>query len=146
MHAKNINAGLCMVTLSFLPTCNIQGNTLRNVVEDLHCIVKTGCYTFCLGSGPPQVSLEYQPSSVQMVSSPVEREPQSLQKDPVCNVCTETWNSEQIEDFIRNIGFTVVDDEYLKKLEINVDAYREQIESFQYLNQVSCVHVLFGQG
>ena len=70
-----------------------------------------------------------------MVSSPLEREPQFPKKDPVCDVCKETWNSEQIEDFIRNIGFTVVDDEYLKKHGFNVD--RGQIENFQYLNQVS---------
>lgn len=111
-------------------TClSLQGDTLRNVVEELCCIIKTGHYTFC----KEQLFLEFEPPSDLSLS--LDREPPPAWDETHMDVCREKWNSEQIGDFMRKLGFVVVDSEDMEKLECSVNG--DQIKDFLYLNQVN---------
>lgn len=63
--------------------------------ETLRCIMSTGRYLLCFdkedGVGKGQMHLHYEPTSLLKV------------KD--CEIHKEKWNSEQIRDFVRKLGF-----------------------------------------
>lgn len=114
---------------------------MKNVGEELCCIINTGCYTFSLGEeelgSGEGIFLEYEPSTTQSLSlsTSLGEEPQDEHCGAVGKVRREKWNSEQIGDFVRKLGFIVIDNEDLEKL--GLDVTREQIKDFLYLNQVS---------
>lgn len=111
-----------------------QGDTLENVAKELHCIIKTGYYIFCTpdaSSNVTEIMLKYtpsashqscptsslqssQPSSLEDVEAVplheqtfpdvvLQQESQNTHNTPVVNV--QHWNSEQISDFVRKLGF-----------------------------------------
>lgn len=83
--------------------------------ETLQCITNTGCYLLKLGVGKGQMLLRYEPTSHNVKAS--ER------------VHVEEWNSEQIRDFVRKLGF--IDKEKAEGV---------QIKRFLSLNQVKYTH------
>lgn len=81
----------------------LQGDTLENVAKELDCIISTGNYLFQTpdtSSRGPELILEYSPSQqFTSLSQP------SNQEDPELGMNKQRWNSEQIGDFVRKLGF-----------------------------------------
>lgn len=111
----------------------MQGDTSENVTMELECVIKTGTFTFYLGKveelGRTQshMLLEYEPASTRFhtdsneMAKPLQMKPHMM----LSGKSKEIWNQEQIEDFVRKLGFLDKD----KKNE-------ENIKHFLYLNQV----------
>ena len=96
-----------------------QGDTLQNVAKELECIVNTGIYIFTLTSnisgGKAEIMLEYVPAIHSGVATSMEGGtprtlPRSMsypESDTGLNAAkrAESWNKEQINDFVRKLGF-----------------------------------------
>ena len=105
--------------LPFSPsTSHCQGDTLENVSKELDCIITTGFYFFQTSNSIPELTLEYSPSrshqSSQSLPLPLSQPSnhvvlhQESQSGPEAEVNiqrSEQWNSEQIDDFVRKLGF-----------------------------------------
>ena len=125
---------LLPISLTLLSTLPIlcQGDTLENVAKELDCILTTGYYLFHTSSSVSELMLEYSPSSFHQSSPPpilLSSQPSSLkdpealpsqvqafshlQQESQCRqerevtqmVNKQHWNSEQIGDFVRKLGF-----------------------------------------
>ena len=138
----------------------MQGDTLQNVAHQLDKILETGYYSFTLSiDGEAQIGLVYTPSANQTTSmeestedgpptggrtfvsqsSRVEQKPGDLEggKGPK----QEQWNSEQIGDFVRKLGFMDTEKEG-----------GEKIKHFRHISAVStiivyvwCIRIFFSQ-
>ena len=116
--------------LSFLL---FQGDTLENVAMELDAIITTGNYLFLTldtSSSRAELMLEYIPSHK---SPPTPSFPSIQLSDPELVVIIQRWNSEQINDFVRKLGF--------------LDREKEggdKIKHFLHVNEVCmaeiCVH------
>ena len=133
----------------------LQGDTVESVAKELKSIVETGIYTFHLngmdemGVNRDYMLLEYQPASTLFLAEPSFRSSTSQLgvKNPQENGVKlqvlsaempeqselkhsqkETWNLEQIGDFVRKLGFLD---------ENKVEEGRIKIKHFLLLNQVS---------
>ena len=114
----------------------LQGDTLENVAKELDCIITTGNYLFLTpdaSSSGAELMLEYSPSPLhQFVPPPpfLSSQPSSLKDQDVVNM--QRWNSEQISDFVRKLGF--------------LDAEKEngnRIKDFLHVNEVGvCLLIL----
>jgi len=117
---------ICMFTFTFIGCCTCisfsQGDTLQNVAKELECIVDTGIYIFTLTSdasgGKAEVMLEYVPSTDSAVLNATSMEeggtPRTLPRSTSypesgtgLNAAkrVESWSQEQINDFVRKLGF-----------------------------------------
>ncbi len=128
-----------------------QGDTLQNVAEELDKVLETGCYSFKLPTnGEAQMILEYVPSSIQ-TSNTFEEGVDSGTTYTVRS-CTSSfltkqeprlgdsegevskrsikpqWNSEQIGDFVRKLGF--------------MDTEREGGEKIKHFRHISSVSMI----
>jgi hypothetical protein len=111
------------------------------VSQELDSIIRTGKFTFHLGdeqlgSREGEMFLEYEPSSAQLLAPVTSPAPQQDPAEPrylfteshpeLGRVRKERWNSEQIRDFVRKLGF--------------MDTEREEggvrIKHFLHLSQV----------
>ena len=110
----------CCTCISFS-----QGDTLQNVAKELECIVDTGIYIFTLTSdasgGKAEVMLEYVPSTdsavpplLNVTSMEEGGTPRTLPRSTSypesgtgLNAAKrlESWSQEQINDFVRKLGF-----------------------------------------
>lgn len=92
----------------------------------MNSIIETGCYTFHLKeeTGQWQMFLEYEPSSLQLPAPS-----SSKSQTDASKVRKEKWNSEQIGDFVRKLGFVDKDKE----------KGGERITLFLHFNQVSWI-------
>jgi len=74
----------------------LQGDTVQGVASELSCVLESGFYCFHFKSSVDFVSgavqLKYFPHIYQNVKDAREEEP-------------VVWNEEQIEDFVRKLGF-----------------------------------------
>ena len=120
----------------------MQGDTLQNVAKDLDSIIQTGHYQFEFSSTEAIViSLHYchadsaqatplgQPSSLE--EGPPQR-PQAGKKEGKEGTGKERWSKEQIDDFVRKLGF--------------LDAEKEggdKIKHFLHLNEVIFMTYVF---
>ena len=132
--------------------CNFsQGDTLENVAKELDCIMKTGYFELVIcpkkiaghsqtddETASSEVLLHYRPmkelyhrkyrhsrlsdsgsqdvdSSMTMITPVFETQLSAL---------LETWNNEQIEDFVRKLGF------------LEAQTVEQPVKRFQQLNQV----------
>ena len=93
------------------------------MAQDLNSIIETGHYCFEMkhDTGQWQMFLEYEPITLQL-SAPSER---------AAEPTLEKWNGEQIEDFVRKLGF----------LDKDKEEGRERITAFLHFNQVSSLTV-----
>ena len=126
----------------------MQGDTLQNVANELESIINTGVYIFTLSSGAcggeAVMMLEYVPLAqrvIPTVSHVDDGNPRSFQhsgSDTECGLGNgthvvsqkENWNREQINDFVRKLGF--------------LDAQREggdQIKHFLHINEVYKIYL-----
>ena len=126
-----------------LYTSHFQGDTLQNVANELECIINTGQYTFTLSSGASggeaSMNLEYTPSARPSLPPSSMGEDgvtsrtyasESFQETGVVNGTQlvsrmENWTREQINDFVRKLGF--------------LDAQKEggdKIKLFLHINEV----------
>ena len=122
------------------------------MANELECIINTGVFIFTLSSGgasggEASMNLEYVPSAQSVFPLMTQAEeggtPRTLPNSgsyPESGLSngthvtnrTENWNREQINDFVRKLGF--------------LDAQREggnQIKHFLHINEVSIKHVLY---
>ena len=117
-----------------------QGDTLQSIAQQLDEILETGFYSFKLSvDGEVQLCLEYTPStnqtsSVDLKEGSYDETPNGqtlLSAKPNCSDTgmvseQEKWNSEQIGDFVRKLGFMDTEKEGGKK-----------IKHFRHLSTVS---------
>ena len=96
----------------------VQGDTLRGVARELDCVLKTGHYEFVFTSAAERtkgtLELIYRPMIVAYV-----------EEGGAAEVVTQRWNKEQINDFVRKLGF--LDSE---------GAAGDKINHFLHLHQV----------
>eukprot|EP00731_Ephydatia_muelleri_P026772 Em0018g872a len=97
--------------MKYLIAVYLQGDTLQNVAKDLDSIIQTGHYQFEFSSTEAIViSLHYchTGSAQATVSSSLEEDPpqspQAVKKDKESSG-KERWSKEQIDDFVRKLGF-----------------------------------------
>ena len=95
---------ICLPNPSSPPTALCQGDTIVNVATELDCIIATGNYLFLTpeNGSEAELILEYNPSH--QFFPPSSFQPPSL-KDSEAVVSMQCWNSEQIGDFVRKLGF-----------------------------------------
>ena len=151
--------------------CLLQGDTVENVSEELECIMKTGYFELIitptdtslmdtnLDSGCKMI-LYYEPikelfdrkfrkrgasestsSDVSMVSSPPPPPSPYFQKQ--ASYLPETWNREQIDDFVRKLGFLETQKaDQSEKPVAEAQKPEQRVKAFQQLNQVCvvCMH------
>ena len=114
---------------------SLQGDTLENVAKELECIIETGNYTFWLGVWPgvelyggikAQLFLEFKPYSITSSSTntssstsstanttsssnvqipAVSHQEGGVSQDNHAHRRMERKTGEQIEDFVRKLGF-----------------------------------------
>ena len=122
----------------------MQGDTLENVSTELDCIMKSGHFKLIIkpkkisetiAENNSEVLLHYEPT----IESYLQK--LRLQRLSVCHdnasstshierqfsSVSEIWNSEQIDDFVRKLGF----------LEVQSADVGQKVKLFQQLNQVS---------
>ena len=120
----------------------MQGDTLQNVEKELDKILETGCYSFKIIEGEVQMILELIPhgSRTSYISeesmdseTAFKAEPKPVELDMSNGKAPKQkqWNSEQIGDFVRKLGF--MDTE--KK-------GGEKIKHFRHISTVSVLRVL----
>ena len=83
-----------------------QGDTLENVGKELDSIITTGNYLFLTpdtSSTGAELMLEYRPSPLHQFPPLRSSQPSSLEDQDMVNM--QRWNSEQISDFVRKLGF-----------------------------------------
>ena len=139
-----------------------QGDTLQNVANELECIITTGYYIFTFsqdnaGSSSAQIMLKYKPSTLPCYSQsslPLAKRslsskngdvsPDTVQTSAIYEEsCDETdlrpnvecWNTEQISDFVRKLGF-------LDKEKDKVEGIRQ----FLHINEVKYVVSHYSRG
>ena len=124
---------------------SLQGDTLQNVARQLHEIFETGHYSFKLPiHGEAELRLEYTPADqTSSTELSTESETGSTIGDSIMAIektnsddiiiksggegpMQEQWNSEQIGDFVRKLGFIDLEKEG-----------GEKIKHFRYINTVS---------
>ena len=91
------------------------------MTKELDCVIDTGRYVFQvdeLGRSEVQMLLEYEPMSIEPFH------PQNHTKSVTQSQHKETWNQEQIGDFVRKLGF------------VDKKKGEEKIKYFLHLNQV----------
>ena len=106
---------------------SFQGDTLENVAKELDCIIATGKYLFQTpdaSSRGTELILEYSPS--QQFTPTSLSQPPNLE-DPELGINMQHWNSEQIGDFVRKLGFLDTEKEG-----------GDKIKNFLHVNEV-CV-------
>lgn len=84
-----------------------QGDTLENVANELDCIITTGKYLFYTpdpSNSMTELILEYNPSP-SCRSHPLSTSQHASLEDLESAVNMQRWNSEQIRDFVRKLGF-----------------------------------------
>ena len=115
------------------------------MAKDLDSIIETGHYQFEFSREGIVLSLQYCPAASTQTAPPTQpsslddgppQKPQGLiQSDKNCSG-KERWSKEQIDDFVRKLGF--------------LDAEKEggdKIKQFLHLNEVflhTCMHVCYG--
>ena len=115
---------LCYVVLY------LQGDTLQNVANDLDCIIQTGHYHFEFASNEGIViSLQYSPAgSAQAFPSILEdgstQNPEVLKQNEKEGCDNERWSKEQIDDFVRKLGF------------LDAEKGGDKVKNFLHLNEV----------
>ena len=94
------------------------------MAQDLSSIIKTGHYCFEMKQDTSQwqMFLEYEPITVQF-STPSEMATESTER--FGKVRLEKWSGEQIDDFVRKLGF----------LDKEKEEGRERIIAFLHFNQ-----------
>lgn len=103
------------------------------MAKELECVIKTGSYTFHQGEADEagrnkaQMMLEYEPASSSQLQEGAKL-PQIKPQVESSGRCKEIWNQEQIEDFVRKLGFVDRDKE---------ETGEDKIKSFLHLNQVN---------
>jgi len=107
-----------------------QGNTIENIAKELDCIIATGNYLFLTpdtSSSWGELMLEYSPPRLHQFPPPSlpSSQPSSLEDQDVVNM--QRWNSEQISDFVRKLGFLDTEQEV-----------GDKIKHFLHVNEV-CV-------
>ena len=117
------------VDLTLPSTAVCQGDTLENVDKELDCIIATGNYLFLtLENGSLCLKLEYNPSHQFFpLCSPSSFQLSNLTDSDA--VVKQRWNSEQISDFVRKLGFLDREEEG-----------GDKIKHFLHINEV-CVCV-----
>ena len=122
MELETVNSNILLVQLWFLrsevrkrwcSSCScdycccfssLQGETLDNIAHELSCIIKTGHYKFNFSltrtSGRDQIELIYLPSSESSSNTSDGEATDSLDRPKY-----EKWNREQIDEFVRKLGF-----------------------------------------
>ena len=124
----SVNMLICFL-FSF-PYIFLQGDTLENVAKELDCIISTGNYLFQTpdtSSRGAELILEYSPS--QQFTPTSLSQPSNLE-DPELGMNTQRWNSEQIGDFVRKLGFLDTEKEG-----------GDKIKNFLHINEV-CVRLV----
>ena len=131
-----------------------QGDTLQNVANELERIIETGLYIFTLSSaasvGVDSMTLEYMPSARPTLSQPSSNtedgvgQPRTLTSSGSFQETVgggngtqlvsrkESWTREQINDFVRKLGF--------------LDTQREggdQIKHFLHINEVHILSICY---
>jgi len=125
----------------------LQGDTLENVSKELDCIMSTGYFelivvpkqnnkvsqitTGIVDECNSKVLLHYQPKREHYHQQYISRSfvnnklstPPSVRKNLCCTL--EQWNSEQIDEFVRKLGF------------LEAQKVEQPVKRFQQLNQVS---------
>ena len=131
-----------------------QGDTLQNVAMELGKVMDTGYYSFKLPTdGEAQMILEYIPSSIQTSNtfeegvdggttvrsrasssqiSKLETQISDLERGMSKRSKPEQWNSEQIGDFVRKLGF--------------MDTEREGGEKIKHFRHISSVSMILYHG
>lgn len=107
----------------------LQGNTLKNVVQDLECIIETGYFQFeFMSSEGIDISLLYSPDSVLHTepSGPSWR-PQALNQK---GSGKKRWSKDQIDDFVRQLGF------------FDAETGGDNIKHFLHLSEVHVISIL----
>jgi len=149
--------------------CLLQGDTVENVSEELECIMKTGKFELIIIPSDTslmdtnlhsdcKVRLCYEPikelfdrkfrirgtsestsSDISLVSSPP-LAPPYFQNQAL--YLPETWNREQIDDFVRKLGFLETQKADQSENSVaEVQKSEQRVKTFQQLNQVGlCVH------
>ena len=149
---------LASVCVSLYNTCTMltheQGDTLQNVAMELDKVMDTGYYSFKLPTdGEAQMTLEYIPSSIQTSNtfeegvdggttvrsrssssqiSKLETQTSDLERGMSKRSKPEQWNSEQIGDFVRKLGF--------------MDTEREGGEKIKHFRHISSVSMILYHG
>jgi len=137
MHHKSVCILLYVYTLT-------QGDTLENVSKELDCIMSTGYFELIVQpkrSSKSKVLLHYQPFKElyrrkhmhretyegESIDSNASNTPPGSFRNKSC--LPEVWNSEQINEFVRKLGF------------LEAQKVEQPVKRFQQLNQVClCVH------
>ena len=130
-----------MYVKSHLYDClSLQGDTLQNVAKDLDSIIESGHYQFEVFSEGIVLSLQYCPAASAHTAPPSQpsslddgppQKAQGLMQSGKDSSGKERWSKEQIDDFVRKLGF--------------LDAEKEggdKIKQFLHLNEVvlhSCI-------
>ena len=120
----------CYPLLNYFPTAVLQGDTLENVAKELDSIISTGNYLFLTpdtSSSGAELIIEYNPSTLHQfpphtLLTPIQ--PSSSDDN------MQRWNNEQINDFVRKLGF--------------LDSEKEggnKIKDFLHVNEV-CVRLV----
>ncbi len=131
-----------------------QGDTLQNVAKELDKVLETGYYSFKLPTdGEAQMILEYVPSTSQTSNtfeegvdggttvrsrassshtSKLEPQTSDLERGISKRSKPEQWNSEQIGDFVRKLGF--------------MDTEREGGEKIKHFRHISSVSTILYNG
>ena len=134
-----------------------QGDTLENVAKELDCIITTGYYLFHTTSNVAELMLEYSPSTFHQSTPPpplfpssqpstledpkalplqmqtLQRESQSgHEREMTQMVNVQHWNSEQISDFVRKLGFLDTENEG-----------GDKVKHFLHINEVCMLGTYF---
>ena len=100
-----------------------QGDKLENAEKELKCIVERGCFKLII---KPKKIIYFE----KMDSEESVEDHSKVFLNFQAEKFLETWNNEQIDDFVRKLGF----------LENQTAEDDEQVKLFQQLNQVPKVH------
>ena len=122
----------------------LQGDTLQNVAKELEKVLDIGYYTFKLIDGEAQISLEFIPLANQITGEIADSRVSALAPDKALKFQSsqsstvskgkrlkkEQWNSEQIRDFVRKLGF------------MDTEKGRKDIKHFRHISAVSPITFL----
>jgi len=148
-----------------------QGDTVENVSEELECIMNTGHFKLIIAShrtlenlqmdtdinSSCKVLLYYEPikelfdrkfkrtrgvsESSGTTDNSLVTSPPHYQKQASCS--PEIWNREQIDDFVRKLGFLETQKvDQPENLILEAQKSEQRVKTFQQLNQVTMYEIL----